>query len=364
MHRFYRASAALFAVLAAILFGTPASAEIVLDYTHDTGFFSSNATAKAALEAAASDINAVLNLNLDAITDDTVTGNGGGGTVLNFDFRYQYTNPATGASVTVNDTTTPANEIRIYVGMRNLTGSTLGQGGSGGSGIAIGGVSGSGPISAAIADAQASYQHRRNEGPVIGTLSGNVSGNSFSFEMGPALGNLWFDQDTNNDGATDSAAVLNANWHFDHTTSVAAGKDDFYSVALHEMLHSIGFGGSETWDDLVSGTDWLGSEVIDLNGTGTGIIDGGGAHFAAGLMSTRITDGMAQEVVMDPTLTTGTRKYLTDLDVALLRDIGYLNASAVPEPSTWFALAMIGGGACYRRRRQRAKQSMEAAADV
>ncbi len=40
-------------------------------------------------------------------------------------------------------------------------------------------------------------------------------------------------------------------------------------------------------------------------------------------MSQRITDGAMQEAAMDPNLTIGTRKYLTTLDLAFLRDLGY-----------------------------------------
>jgi hypothetical protein len=47
-------------------------------------------------------------------------------------------------------------------------------------------------------------------------------------------------------------------------------------------------------------------------------------------MSTRISDGAAQEAVMDPTLTQGTRKSLTALDLAFLRDIGYTTITPTP----------------------------------
>jgi hypothetical protein len=40
-------------------------------------------------------------------------------------------------------------------------------------------------------------------------------------------------------------------------------------------------------------------------------------------MSRSIVNGAMQEVAMDPNITTGTRKYLTTLDLAFLRDIGY-----------------------------------------
>lgn len=332
-----------------------ASAAIIVDYSQDQAnqnFFGNNAAAKSALEAAVSDINAVLSFNLGAITDDVAVGtSGGGSTSFSFDFSYNYTNPATGVNQTINDTRMPANEIRLFVGARNIFGSTLGQGGPGGAGIGISGTVGGGTIAAAIASAEASYQHRRGDGPTISTLSGTLGGENYSFAIGPTVANMWFDQDTDNNGITDDQATLEANWHFDHTTAVAAGKSDFYSVALHETLHSLGIGESETWSSLVSGTDWLGSEVISLNGTGNGIIGGGGSHFASDLMSVRVSDGMVQETVMDPSITTGTRKELTQLDLALLRDIGYTTITAVPEPSGLFALAFIGSVVSLRRRR-------------
>ncbi len=89
------------------------------------------------------------------------------------------------------------------------------------------------------------------------------------------------------------------------------------------MLHAIGIGTAESWDDEISGTNWSGSEVETLTGSGGGLVASDGGHIASGTMSTRLSDGQPQEVVMDPTLTLGTRKELTVLDLAFLRDIGY-----------------------------------------
>jgi hypothetical protein len=51
-------------------------------------------------------------------------------------------------------------------------------------------------------------------------------------------------------------------------------------------------------------------------------------------MSTNALTGAAQEAVMDPSITQGTRKYLTALDLAFLRDIGYSTIDWVTAPSS------------------------------
>ena len=184
----------------------------------------------------------------------------------------------------------------------------------------------------------------------MSTLSSSLGGTAYSVDYGLNVGNLWFDIDTNNNTVTDSAGELASFWHFDHTTAVAGGKADLYSVALHEILHTLGMGTSKSWDDLVSGSNWSGAQASALNGTGTNLIDPGSGHIASGIMSTRLSDGMAQEVVMSPSITLGTRKELTQLDVAFMQDI---NLTAVPEPSTPLMLGLAVIGLLGNRRRQR-----------
>lgn len=157
----------------------------------------------------------------------------------------------------------------------------------------------------------------RGGGPVMGTLNGSstfgATTANYSLGYGALFGSLSMDSDSV--------------WHYDHTTAVGGGENDFYSAA-DEMLHAIGIGTSDTWES----NEWHQldrHQCHQSHGSGTGLIDAGGAHIANGTMSTRISDGLAQEAVMDPTITVGTRKSLTELDLAFLRDLGYTTVSAV-----------------------------------
>ncbi len=330
-------------LFAAVISLSPKSqAQLVLDFTGDT-FFDNNPVALAALQAATADINAAVDFScLDAISNDVITGVDGGVNV-NFDFRTIYTNPADGLPITVQNTTIPAGQINIYAGARTFGGNILGQGGPAGTGLSgsgfvLPGAGGSPPL--AVADAVANEQHSRNAGPVIATTSGTFAGGNFAFDLGVHSGNIAFDDD--------------ASWHFDHTTTVSPGTSDFYTVALHELLHAIGVGTSDTWNSLVSGSNYLGAEGIAANGgSGAGLLSSDGEHLALNVMSSRISDGLTQTAVLDPALTQGTRRTLTELDLALLRDIGYktIDVSAVPEP-TGIALIALGGVLLFSRRRK------------
>ena len=79
---------------------------ITLVDTHDT-FFTTNPTARAALDAAAADVSAAITTSLTEITaaQDTIVGTNGS-TTASFDWGFSYTNPTTLASETYNPTAT------------------------------------------------------------------------------------------------------------------------------------------------------------------------------------------------------------------------------------------------------------------
>ena len=314
-------------------------AGIVLDFTGDT-FFASNPVARAALEQAAADINGAVDFSwLGAVTDDTITGTNGGSSA-DFTFTKTYFDPATGLSTAVPNTQLPVGQVTVFAGARTFAGNILGEGNAGGTNIAVNITDAmDGTLPGALANAVANEQHSRGSAPVVVTAGGAIAGTNVSFAQGLHSGSVAF-----NDAA---------NWHFDHTTAVAAGLNDFYSVAIHELLHVIGFGTSESWDALISGTNYLGANGIAVNGgSGTGLAAPDGDHLAFGTTSPRIIDGVLQEVALDPNLTLGTRKLLTELDLAVLRDIGLKTFPIViPEPSSLTLLALGGLALCGRRRK-------------
>jgi hypothetical protein len=134
----------LLTALAMLLIGLSSVApcgamDIALDYTYDT-FFASHPVAKATLEKAAADISAAITSNLGATTDTNSATSGI--TTVTFDWQLSFTNPTTGATNTPFDPLVlPANQVRIFTGMQNISGTTLGKGGPGGFGYSQPGFS-------------------------------------------------------------------------------------------------------------------------------------------------------------------------------------------------------------------------------
>ncbi|MDR1280382.1 MAG: hypothetical protein LBK99_06130 [Opitutaceae bacterium] len=325
------------AILALVLAALPVTVRafvITFDYTYDTTGFFGNTTAKAALEAAASDISDVLRGSALGALQSSYTGTAGTGAVA-LKWEASLKNPATGEKLSLLPPLT-ANAFTIYVGARSLSGNTLGQGGPAGISYRTGGSADTQEdLDAATAAAKvvASAGFARG-GPIIGSANG--------ISYGTLAGNLWFDNDA-------STA-----WHFDHTTAVESASNDFYSVALHEILHTLGYGIGETWNSLKTGNTWSGEAA-----TGTSI-DGG--HLASGTQSQIITGSVLQDAVMTPSINIGTRKYLTELDLAILSDLGYTvmhPAAAVPELATVALMAglaaLLAGAARLARRQPRSR---------
>ena len=120
---------------------------------------------------------------------------------------------------------------------------------------------------------------------------------------------------------------VDAEWNFNHTTAVPVGKSDFYTVALHELAHTFGFGASQEWTNKVSGTNFVGAEAMSIyhaQGPVPLASAADTAHWSlVNTGSTVYGGGAPQQPVMSASIPTGQRRLLTDLDAAGLVDIGW-----------------------------------------
>lgn len=277
---------------------------ITFDYSYDSNnfFTGSNSGRQTYLEAAGSYISDIFSpTSLNAITP-------GGSNTWNATF----TNPGDGSDQEITNPTYAANVYTIYAGGHALGGSILGIGGAGGFN------------SSGVAGWSDDIRYRGN-----GTFNTGWGG-SLSFDTATSW---YFDSDIN-------------------TVEDFSGMFDFFSVAVHEIAHALGFGTTTSWNGLVNTGEspslFTGASSTALFGSNPELASGD-AHWAIGTNSTIFGTETVQETAMDPNIAANQRKYLTALDVAGLKDIGY---SAVPEPSTValiFGLTVLSFAAVRRR---------------
>ncbi len=111
-----------------------------------------------------------------------------------------------------------------------------------------------------------------------------------------------------------------ANWH---NTTDLVGLDfnefDFFSVAIHELSHVLGFGISDSWNAQVNNSNFTGVNALDVyqsetapSATSIPLESGGVGHWSNGTTSLTL-EGNLQETALDPDITNGQRKLLTNL---------------------------------------------------
>ena len=214
----------------------------------------------------------------------------------------RFTNPGTGednfADSALDNMMVQANEIIVFAGGHDIAGGAIGTGGPGGY---------------TASGTQAWLDSIKSRGEP-GVLEPNPT------DFAPWGGSIFFDTATT--------------WHFgDASTSVPSATNDFLSVAIHELGHLVGFGIADSWDTFVEEPSannfvFTGDKSNEIYGGNVPLTPDSG-HWQDGIESQvkGLTD--PQETAMDPTLTVGERKFLTDLDYAGLQDIGWeVNSSA------------------------------------
>jgi Ca2+-binding RTX toxin-like protein len=271
------------------LTGTPAevletrilpAVTFTFDYSLDaSGFFAgaANAERRDALEQAGASLAGELNDTLLEIIPQkfSVADTWTAGIV----------DPATNATQTFDNLVVGEGEIRVYVGSRTLDPGQLAEG-----------------VSGFVSNVTGVQQWIDT---VLGRgQAGALGPDALQTDFGPFGGSISFDP--------------SVNWHFGTTTvGLDSSEFDFYSTALHELAHVIGFGGSNSWNNQVSGGLFTGQlATVNYDGIGQPPLEGND-HWQKDL-----TDE-GQEVLLDPDLPNGTRKDLTGLDLAALYDIGW-----------------------------------------
>lgn len=286
------------------------------DYSFDSSsFFAPGTDARDRLVEAGAFFESVIGDDLDTIAPSGSNS-----------WTTTFTNPGTGGPGFVSNPTIPADTLIVYVGAHDLGGSTLGEAGPGG-------WSGSGNA--------AWFNTIRQRGEVGSTQSPGAT------DFAPWGGSVTMDSDTVWDYSADGSTL-------------DPGENHFYSVLLHEIAHVLGFGTSNSWDDMINASNEFigGASVAEYGGnvplqptTGHWIADTDPGPPVVPIMSNIWGTTTSQEVAMDPNITVGTVKLFTDLDVAALEDIGW-EIIPVPEPGVSALIALATPLLLRRRRRQ------------
>jgi hypothetical protein len=286
---------------------------IQLNYTYDTNNFFLNAQAKAALEAAASFYSTILTDTFDAIVvpQDYQSSVQGAGKV-SWSWQEHFPNPSNNAGPNIVVSHPPAGVIGsdqyiVYVGGSSLPAGTAGQGGPGGYARPAPTLTGTNQFTA---QDNTNITNITNNFDLLLAWRGETP-NTFA-RWGGAI---TFD----NDGSTP--------WHFNHLTAPVGNFTDFYSIALHELGHTLGLGASAEWNAFVDAPNvrFVGNNAMGQNGNQPVPLASASdlGHWVNGKQSVIYGTSTAQEAVMDPSLQNGTRKKLTELDAAALKDIGW-----------------------------------------
>jgi hypothetical protein len=285
------------------------------DYTYDdNGFFgSSGSVQRGALESAASYLEGILGDDFDAIVPDVRAGNTWVAGIFDPENR--------AVGIKINNLVVPADTLIVYVGGSDL------------SGIGALGFSKPGDISASGSAAFVNGVVNRGEGGIITPWDGTGATLKDDTDVAPWGGVISFDNLTN--------------WNFDDESGSGAstGEFDFRTVALHELSHVLGFGSVDSFDRLVSGSDFTGPNAVAAYGGHVPLTSD--LHFD-GVSSTVFQGGAAQSAVLNGSLPTATRREFTAVDAAALDDIGY---DVVPEPTS--PLLLLTASAAWLLRRPR-----------
>lgn len=268
---------------------------IQFDYSFDTNHFFDTQAKKDLLQFAADNVASNLNNSMAAIASS--------GTDT---WSASFIDPSmtTNQLATVPNLVVPQNTLIVYVGGSNLQGTEKGSGGPGGF----------------------SWSGSAQWGALV-----EGRGQAGATGPNPTVFSTW--------GGAITFAQGSTNWYFGASPSgLGSNQVDFLSVATHELGHVLGIGdvipGEQTaWSQYVNGHTFTGPNAEAAHGGTPVPLDTPNAHWAQG------TNSGGTEAVMTPILLTGTRKLMTPLDYAGLKDLGWnvqVNNTAQFDAQTYY----------------------------
>ena len=244
------------------------SLTIQFDYSYDSGHFFDQQSRRDVLQLAADNLSSRITTTLGAIAPAAGAGNNWTLTTFN------PSDPFNSASnISLTNLNVAAGTIIVYAGAE--TGLGGGEAGLGG----FGGYSASG--------SQPWLDSLRTRGHGGFSLWG---------------GSLTFDPSTN--------------WNFG-TNAPTGNQIDFLTVATHELGHVLGFGTARAFNQYVSGDIFSGSNATVVNGGHNPHLHADQSHWQQGLTVA------GQPVSMQPVVFAGTRVTFSELDYAVLSDVGW-----------------------------------------
>jgi hypothetical protein len=267
------------------------------DYSYDKvyndgdGFFFDGSNARATLEAVADFYETNLADTFTAI-ESIEDGN---------TMAAEFLAPDTGLEVQIADYNVAADAIVVYVGARDLDGLALAQAGPGG-------------WSASYYDneegrAWLDNVYTRGQGDY--GLEYEVSG-STAIDFARWGGTITVDPD------------YSYSWNLDYQSAPGPGQSDLYSTLLHEMAHVLGFGLADSWSNKLVGSTFTGANAKAQYDNNPVPVSGDMGHWDLATDESIVFDGSTlQTAVMEPILPPATRRYVTNLDMAGLEDIGW-----------------------------------------
>lgn len=284
---------------------------ITLDYSYDSSGFFSNPEAVATVEAAASFLSGILEDTFSEIrTPETYVGQL---STLTWSWEVRLFSQDTTPIVLPNPTIAE-DEYRLYLRGTSIPGSAIGLGGPG-SWAASTSTSGPGFYPDELAEIDAITDDFFGAIETRGEASGFASWG----------GDVTFD--------------TSASWNLSHLALPSGSQNDLYSVAIHEMIHALGFGEDSptrqtVWESLVSGANFTGASAMAEYG-GPVPLSSDLSHWVEDTESIVYNDFLHQETALDPDILNGTRKELTTLDAAALSDIGWEVAAETKLPGDY-----------------------------